>query len=240
MGHMGRGRGLHDPATVALVDRQMRHWELARRQRQRATVAPPEHPGVEDFICVSRMAGVGDDTASLLGRRLGWPVFDKEILAAMAGDDRRTQQIYESLDERDVGWWEELLHPLIREGMARNDYFHNLCRTALTLARQSPGVFVGRGLDQVLPASQGLRVQLVAPVEARVAWYARHHGVEREEARGEIERIEAERSAFLRQHFRLEAVDPLRYDLTLRMDRLPPEHAVELILTARRGLRQAA
>jgi hypothetical protein len=182
------------------------------------------------------MAGVGDATAELLAQRLGWPVFGKQILAAMAGDDRRLRRIYESVDERDVGWLEEMLNPLIRDGMARNDYFHRLCKTALSLARQSPGVFVGRGLDRVLPRHLGLRVQLIAGLDERAAWYGRRRGVDADAARGEIERIEAERSAFLRQHFDVDPTDPLRYDLTLRVDRLSPEQTVELILQARRAV----
>lgn len=223
--------GLIDPATSALVDRQMRNWELARSQRH--STPAPRRQEVEPFVCVSRLVGVGDRIANLLGERLGWPVFDKQILKAMAGDDRRRRRVYASMDERDVGWWEEVLNPLIRDGLTRNDYFHRLCKTVLSLARQSSGVFVGRGLDRVLPAELGLRVQLIAPLDYRAECFGERHGLDRAAARREIERIEAARSTFLRQHFGVGALDPLRFDLTLRADRLAPERAVDLIVRAR-------
>ena len=224
--------GLVDPATAALVDRQMRNWELARSQRPVRPVGRRRE--VEDFVCVSRMVGVRDDIPKLLGRRLGWPVFDGQILAAMAGDDRRRRQIYESMDERDVGWWEDVLNPLIRDGFNRNDYFHKLCSTVLSLARQGSGVFVGRGLDRVLPSAIGFRVQLVAPLAQRVAWFAGDHELEAATARREIARVESERATFLRHHFGVEPADPLRFDLTLRVDRVAVEPAVETLLGARR------
>ncbi len=223
--------GLVDPATSALVDRQMRNWELARSQRP-ATPAKQRRQ-VEPFICVSRMVGVGDAIANQLAKRLGWPVFDKQILTAMAGDDRRLRQVYASMDERDVGWWEDVLNPLIRDGLTRNDYFHRLCKTVLSLARQSSGVFVGRGLDRVLPTSMGLRVQLIAPLEYRVAHFAEQHSLEPAAAQHEIQRIEAARSTFMRQHYGVGARDPLRFDMTLNVERLSPERTVDLILSAR-------
>lgn len=225
-------RGLVDPATAALVERQMRNWELARSQRH-ASPRPRERE-VEDFVCVSRMVGVGDEVVRLLGKRLGWPVFDRQILTAMAGDDWHMRRVYASLDERDSGWWREILHPLVLEGVSRNDYFRRLCETTLSLARRSSGVFVGRGLDRVLPADMGLRLQLVASLEERVARYAAAHEIDAASARREIVRIEAERATFLRDHFKVEPTDPARFDLTVSVERLPPERAVDLILDARK------
>ncbi len=46
------------PAIADLVERQMRNWELARRQR--LAVAAPATKQVEDFVCVSRQVGVDD------------------------------------------------------------------------------------------------------------------------------------------------------------------------------------
>ncbi|MCP5110323.1 MAG: cytidylate kinase-like family protein, partial [bacterium] len=66
--------------TSRLVERQMRNWELARAQR----VEVPAVPGakeVEHYVAISRTVGSGgSEVAVLLGERLGWPVFDKEIL----------------------------------------------------------------------------------------------------------------------------------------------------------------
>ena len=140
----------NNPAIARLVERQMRNWELGRDQRLDSTL--PGTSRVEEFVCVSRQVGTaGEEVAQALGDRLGWPVFDREILDAMAGDDTVRRQIYESMDSRDLSWWEETLRSLMQSEFVRNDYFKKLTETLLSLARQGSCVFLGRGADLLLP-----------------------------------------------------------------------------------------
>ena len=230
---------LTSPGTDKIVERQMRNWELARRRREAS--AQKQRREVEDFLCVSRMAGLEDSSvAGRLGERLDWPVFDREILDVMAGDDELRQRVYRFMDERDLGWWEDALRPLLEPEFARNDYFHQLCRTVLSLARQGHGIFVGRGADRILPQKEGFRVRLVAPRELRIERYAERHGVGRDGARRELQRREKERADFLRHHFGVDADDPTRSDLVVNIGRLSEDQAVEVILAARRIRRGAA
>jgi cytidylate kinase len=218
--------------TAGAFERQMSNWELARLQRLKRTVS--SRPEVEDFITVSRQVGVaGEDVARLLGNRLGWPVFGKSLLEAMAGDDSVRKRIYESMDERDLGWWQEALRSLLDQDFDLNDYFHRLSETVLSLARQSSCVFVGRGCDLILPQSIGFRVRLVAPARQRVARLEKALKLESQYARRELARIEGARSEFLSHHFRADAEDPTRHDLLLNLGRWSIDDAVEAILAAR-------
>lgn len=80
------------PETQRLVERQMRNWELQRAQHH--AEAPAQRAGVADFICISRDVGAGGTGLGLtLAERLGWPVFDRDILHTMAGDDSVREQI---------------------------------------------------------------------------------------------------------------------------------------------------
>ncbi len=225
-----------DSVMTRLVEKQMRNWELARSQRlSRPT---PRREETEDFLCLSRMVGVdAARVAELVGRRLGWPVFDREILDAMAGDDELRRTIYQSMDQRDLSWWEAALRPLLDAGFVRNDYYHRLCETLLSLARQGNSVFLGRGADLILPRQRGFRARLVAPLSSRIRRYAEEHGLSPERAADEIERIEGERARFLWNHFRVDANDPLRYDITINVERYPADQAADLILQARALLR---
>lgn len=222
-----------DPAVSRLVDRQMRNMELARQQR----LPGPDLPTlqVEDFVCVSRPVGAGGRVvAAELGRRLGWPVFDRELLQAMAGDDNIRARLYTSMDERDLGWLEESVRAVIQTDFVKNDYFHRLTETILSLARQSRAVFLGRAADLILPRDRGLRVRIIASVEKRVENYARQHGLAIEAARHEVRKLDQERAAFLRNHFGVDADVVTRHDLTFNMDCLSTEHVIELILAALR------
>jgi hypothetical protein len=223
------------------VDLQMRNWELGRSQRYETRSA--ERPEVEDFIAISRQVGVStEEIAQRLGERLDWPVFGRSLLEAMAGDDAIRQQLYKSMDERDLKWWEGALFPLFIEDYGRNDYFRRLCETVLSLARQGRSVFVGRGCDRVLPAHLGYRVRLIAPESARRENFAAEHGLEPEAAAREMEKIAGERTEFIRHHFKVEADDPTRHDLILNLGRVSSSEAVAIILAGReqRRHRQAA
>ena len=225
--------------SAQAVERQMRNWELARTQhRERTAVGRPE---VEDFVTVSREAGApAEDVAALIGQRLGWPVFGRNLLDFMAGEDTLRHQIYQSLDQRDLKWWEEALFGMFRDGYVRNDYFRLLCETVLSLARQSCCVFVGRGCDRLLPGELGYRLRLVAPLDLRIETAAREHHLTSREAREWIARTERARDEFLHRHFGVTASDPTRHDLTLNLGRMGAEEAVELLLAGRRLRRRQA
>ncbi len=223
-----------------VVERQMRNWELARSQR--LAVPEPRRPEVEDFLCVSqRVATAGaTEVAQRLGEALEWPVFDKEILEAMGGDDFFRRQIYANMDQRDVGWTEEVLRSFFDDKFVKNDYFHRLCETVLSLARQGSAVFVGRGADLVLPADRGFRVRLIASWEGRVGHLAAERNLDAEAAANEIRRLEQERGRFLKHHFRLDPETSARFDLSVHLERFDPDQAVEVILEARDVRRRTA
>ncbi len=217
-----------------IVEKQMRNWELARTQHAAPEPLAPTS-AVAEFVCVSRAtASGGSEVARLLGERLGWPVFDREILHAMAGDDQVRTRIYEQLDERDVSWLEDALRWMIRGELRMEDYFYRLTETVLALARRGHAVFLGRGADLILPLDRGLRVRITASPERRAQRYAQERSISETLARAEIDRIDHERAEFRRHHFGKSANDPTRYDLVLTLDRFTPEQAVDLIVAALR------
>lgn len=220
------------PALAKLVERQMRNWELARQQR--LAESPARGQSVADFICVSRQVGAeGEQVARAIGAELGWPVFDREVLDAMAGDDEMRRRIYESMDARDLTWWEETLRSLMQSEFGRNDYFRRLCETLLSLARQGDCVFLGRGADLILPAERGFRVRIVAPLATRLRRFASSRGLSEPEAEREMERIESDRTRFFRRHFGVDTDDPMRYDMTVNLARFSCRQAVAAVLEAR-------
>jgi hypothetical protein len=216
----------------------MRNWELARSQSaSRSAVTRPE---VEDFITISRQVGVpAEVVAGKLGERLGWPVLGRSVLEAMAGDDGIRHRIYASMDQRDLSWSQSTLYAIFVKDFGRNDYFRRLCETVLSLARKGPGVFVGRGCDRLLPQELGLRVRLIAPAAVRESRFAKERGLEPEKAAREIERVQRERTEFIRHHFEVDADDPERHDLAINLGRVSADDAVEIILAARDARRRA-
>jgi len=220
-----------------VVERQMRNWELARAQTQRPKTGPsgPADYGVFDFVTIANdVGGGGGDIGNMLGERLGWPVFDREILSAMAADDEVRTRMYRSMDERDIGWFEEAMRTFIRGEFQKNDYFHRLTETLLCLARQSHAIFIGRSSDLILPRNKGLRVKVICSYERRLANFAKHSGGTLKEAAKQVERISRERAAFIWHNFQIDILEPTRFDLLIHTERFTPQQAVELILQAMR------
>lgn len=217
--------------VAKLVEKQMRNWQLARAQR--LSDAPAQRPHVQDFITVSRQVGAGgSEIAARLADRLDWPLFDRDILHVMAGDDRLREQVYASMDEHDLGWVEESFRALMQSEFVRNDYFHQLTRTILALARQGRAIYLGRAADLILPRDRGLRVRIVAPRDMRAISFADRHDISLDKAEQEMDRIERSRADFIRDHFHIDATEQTRHDLIINLYRITPETAVDIVMTA--------
>lgn len=217
-----------------LVEKQMRNWEISRGQR--VTPEPDaDRADGEEFVAVSRAVGSGGGhVARLLGEKLGWPVFDREILAEMAGDNQLRTRLYEQLDERDVSWLEDAIRWLVRGELRKDDFFYRLTETVLAINRQGHAVFLGRGVDLILPRQRGLRVRITASVDMRVNTLMARKNLSEQAARAEVERIDYTRREYIRNHFGREDEDATRCDLAFCMDHLSAEHAAEIILATLR------
>jgi len=229
---MLKPRGFDSREIARTVERQLRNWELARSQR--LNLPTPQRQEVADFISISREVGAGaSELASELAKRLNWPKFDKELLQAMTGDDATRHRVYQSMDERDLGWWEESLKPILEPDFVRNDYFRHLVKTVLSLARQGSAVFLGRGIDCMLPRDLGFRVRIVAPLKMRIERFAKRHNMSIEEARKIVPEIDRERAEFVANHFHVGVNDATRCDMTLNSEHFSPAQAADAIMSVR-------
>jgi len=186
------------------------------------------------YLLISREKGAGGSAVGqLAGKRLGWRVFDKEIVDAIAQKARVRRELIESLDERDRATIQDavarLLHP---EPIETAGYLAHLREILLTLGHQGDVVIVGRGADYVLPSQFGLRVRMIAPVEVRVRRIAGDEDLSLKAARVEVERSDRERRTFARRHFHQDLRDPLSQDLTINTAELTVEAATEVVMAA--------
>jgi len=223
-----------DTSLSKIVERQMRNWEIARQQSFEHVQAKSEKT-VAPFVTVSRAVGCdGDRVAHDLAERLDWPLFDREILRHMSENDQVRKRLYEKMDQHDTSWIEHAMRNLLQGEYRREDYFTRLSETVLTLARQGPGVFLGRGVDFLLPQDRGLRVRLLAPYNQRLDAYAKKHNCDMDTAKTAITREEHERETLFAQHFGKSNQDQTRFDLLINLGRFSSQEAIEVILTALR------
>lgn len=214
-----------------LIEKQMRNWEISRSQKTENPVQQGRQ-GVEHFISLSRAVGLpGENVARRLHERLQWPVFDREILHAMAGDDEYRRRIYAELDEQDEGWLHEFTRSLVQgRFISREDYFQRLMETVVALARKGHAIFLGRATDMILPKDVGLRVRLTAARPYCVQRYAEQNQLPYEAAVRQVEEIERERARFVMTHFHVEAGEQTRHDLVINFEHFNIEQTVDVIM----------
>ena len=134
------------------------------------TFSPPMMPcGLT--IALSREAGArGGAIGRRVGQKLGWQVFDQELLEYMAQDGVVRQGVLDGMKPAAMDWAEERLQQLLHEqNLSQNPAILTLARVVLALGAQGKAVMIGRGSGFILPRASTLHVRLVAPLEERIA-----------------------------------------------------------------------
>ena len=213
--------------VVGGVTLAQQHWQT--RSRAESVSAAPAFT-----ITLARDAGAqGPGVAREVGRRLGWPVYDHELLEHIAKEHNLRVSLLESLDERRQNWLVECMEGFSQHGhIGEAGYVHHLTQTLLSLGAHGCCVIVGRGAAHLLPAAATLRVRLMAPVEYRVAHVMRQRGLSKHDAAKWVETTDRERAAFIKDHFLKDPTDPRHYDLILNVSRWSVMECADLIVDA--------
>jgi cytidylate kinase len=224
--------GLPERTSEAVL-RAFQHWEKHREDEGKPTAFT---------IAISREVGArGTTVARELGRRLGWTVYDHELLERIAGELGLRTNLLESIDERRVSWLQECVEALVAvPSVSEGTYVRRLVETVLSLGVLGKCIIVGRGAAQILPAATTLRVRLVADRADRIGVMSQERGLSPAEAARHVEREELERARFVREHFRKDPTDPQHYDLILNTSRFSVAACADLIMQALHLMQKAA
>ena len=198
-----------------------------------ATLSAPVTPSGLT-IALSREAGArGGAIGRRVGQKLGWQVFDQELLEYMAQDGVVRQGVLDNLKPAAVLWAEERLQQLLREqNLSQNPAILTLARVVLALGTHGEAVMIGRGSGFILPRASTLHVRLVAPLEERIAYMSQWQRLPMEEA-AEMVRVRDERRVdFLQTHFHRSGGDVHQYDMLLNTSLLGEDVCAELIVSA--------
>ena len=220
--------------TGRIIERQM----LLRNARGRSE--EPDIPEGLDtcysFMTISRDLGsLGDDISRLLAVRLGWHVFDKEIVDHISANSHVRETLVQQLDER--------VRTRAQDGMLRwfnipestpfgcEEYHEALVKTLMYLAALGNAILVGRGANFALRQSKsGLHVRLTASPQVRIRRLGKRWGLPQNQAGKRMNEKDAERRAFIRHHFNQDLEDVRFYDLVFNTDGLSSQQVVGAIL----------
>jgi cytidylate kinase len=168
--------------------------------------------------------------------KLGWPVYDQELLEYTAQEGRFGENLAETLSAEASRWVEEQLQRLLREqNLSQHPSIMELARVVLALASEGEVVLIGRGAGLLLPRESTLHVRVIAPVNDRIAYMAQWMRLTMEEAAEEVRLRDEGRANFLTTHFHRGPQDIYQYDVLLNSSLLGADQCAELIVQAARS-----
>jgi len=232
---VGRNENL---GITQLVEQKMRDLEsTGRRQHKRDEREPSGQQGgrhVKFYLAISRECGCGAEAlTNAIQEKTGFEKFDHEILDYMAEHDDVRRRLYETIDDRTMGWIESICSSLsMGPAVDHVEYFNRLSHGLLAICHNTHAIIIGRAANFILPRNEGLAVRLVAPRDYRLQRYAARHNLDLKTALREMERIDRGRGSFVEAHFGKFAFDPRRYDLTINVSQFSQAQIVEMILLA--------
>lgn len=185
-------------------------------------------------ICISREAGAGGGTIGrLVAARLGWKVFDQEIIDAIAKGMGITADEVKILDELSPSIAQDWILPLREEYYAPQEaYLDHLAKLIDAAGKAGGAVIIGRGANFHLPRSETLSVRIVAPLRFRAEHLAEVLHVTPRTGRRAAVDLDRRREKFVRVMYAADARDVHNYDFVLDSQSLGPVLAAELIARA--------
>ncbi len=140
------------------------------------------------IITIGRQFGSGGKrVAEELGRKLGIPVYDQELIKKAAQDSGFSAGFFEQSDEkRRIFSLSSIFADRFSDSenyMSDKGMFKMQCETIRKIAEQGSAVIIGRCSDYVLRDMEGvLNVFITSPIEARMTRISERLGISPEEA----------------------------------------------------------
>ena len=211
-----------------IVEDQINRWRQEKKQREED--ARPPRP----LITISREFGArGAELGRMVAERLGFSFWDQNIVATIMSDIGASEGLMESLDERSRSHLRDIVDSAILGLSATQaDYVRRVVEILGTIAEEGAAVVIGRGGQYIV--RNALRVRVVAPLSVRVENYAKRQSITVQAAERMVQKMDAERSKFVRQHYNQDVAEPSQYDLGVNTGTFSLDAAADVIAHAYR------
>jgi hypothetical protein len=229
--------------TSPIVDQRLnllrRHWQ--RHPLWQAAREPRSERPKALTVAISREAGApGMEVAREIGKRLDWPVYDRELIDLIAQQSGLRSELLDTVDEHDRNWLVEAVASFKRrDEISSAGFVHHLVHVLGALAAHGRCIVVGRGAAACLPRATTLRLRVVADLGDRVHRIAREQQLSEDEALDVVQRTDRERTKFVANHFHRDIHDVHNFDLVVNASRLTPATCAELAIKALQAMRDS-
>ncbi|WP_234569367.1 AAA family ATPase [Rhodohalobacter sp. 614A] len=213
-----------------IIDEQIKSWELESSFKNKI-IAPQgkQFP----VITISREFGArGAALAALMGEKIGFKVWDRDILQAIADKLGSNQKYLKSLDESRRVLIEDVVVGFMKNVNTNVNYLRTLNRLIRTIEYHGNAIIVGRGANYICKNPHSFHLRIVSPVERRAADYASREGISKEDALAIIRKTDEERAEFVRYHFKSDVSNASNYDLLINSATFSLQDMMSIVIEA--------
>lgn len=194
-----------------IIEEQIKTWEIDNISKTPRTPKGNPFP----VITISREFGaLGAALAKHMGDRLGFKMWDKDILQAIAEKLGSDKKYLESIDENRRETIEDVVVGFLKSS-TNTGYIRTLNQVIRTLEEHGNAVIVGRGANYICTDPKAFHLRLVSPVRVRTKHIADQQGISKAEAQALITKKDQERAGFINHHFKKDVANASDYDLIL-------------------------
>ena len=178
----------------------------------------------------------GKCVAEVLGRKLGIPVYDQELIMKAAQESGFSAEFFEQSDEKRRFFSLSSIFATAYSSETENymsdkGLFRIQCETIRNIAGQGSAVIVGRCSDYVLRDMENkLDVFLTSPLEKRAARVAERQGIDYAKAMETVEREDRNREEYYNYYTFGNWGVASNYDLCIDSDKLGDEGTADMII----------
>ncbi len=207
-----------------IIEEQVQKWQRLQVEKKVEKAGPT-------VITVSRQPGSGGRLiAEGVAEKLGFDLFNHEVIHEMAKSAQVGTRMLETLDSRGVSVLEDWISSLVDDHyLWPDEYLQHLLKVIGTIGKHGNAVIVGRGAGFVLPSEKRFRVRVIASEPFRVQMVARKFNLPTEDARRRVTRTDSDRKAFIRKYFNQDITNPMNYDMMLNTETLSIEACIKAV-----------
>jgi len=223
-----------EPKILAAAERQMRAWAKSNESAMSVDDSIAVEARLKPFVAISREAGAGGSPVGrIVGEMLGWEVLDRDIIDRVAQRYKLSRPLLEMVDETQANWAFDILGTWLDPKLIPHEkYVIHLSHVVLAAACQASAVYVGRGVQFLLPKDRGLSVRIIASEAYRALRIAQRENLTQKQAKLKMHDVDNGRRAFVHRFFHHNIDDPHLYDLVLNVERLGLTETAECIVAA--------
>ena len=210
-----------------LITRQINFWE---KSHKKSFVQKSLH---YKNLTISQQSGSnGIELGRAVAKRLGWQVYDKEIVNYISENTHVRKHMVELFDEKARTEMDTLISTVLdKNAINKEIYLKQLTKTIVTLGRHGNAVIIGRGGHFILPDSMALKICILRNFSERVKEFTKKTG-NPSHAEKELKKNDIMRSLFIRKNFGKDADSPVHFDLILNLSKIDVDTAENIVVNA--------